>query len=329
MCDCNSDLSDFDLYDIPEFPGNVRFQDGYVIEPDLDDFAKAAEQLQSETETKSEDEILSVHSKPTQATSLHCSVVDKIAHQIQGSLTHVTPFEQLRWHPDAPHEVLRPLRDTSAVLNGPARPVRAETNAQRQQRLLRRILTNPDQRKERAVALNQLQQEVVRLDFGSDKAPLQISRILKLAHEVASKTESTASELFSSSVNQARRRYQKSITRGKGSVDGIKPSRKASNLPIINSESSQGSKTAPAQGFLEPEGKLLMGNGRYIQDNFQRLHHAVNSGSTIAPPRYKAVRDHIRQLAQALGINQEIELAKFEFLYNRRSCVIVYTQARH
>jgi hypothetical protein len=85
-------------------------------------------------------------------------IVNNTAHYLQGSLIHVTPFDQLRWHPDAPLEILRALPQTSTILNRFAETVGEETKAYPQQRLLRKIIANPNHRKERAQAIGQLRE---------------------------------------------------------------------------------------------------------------------------------------------------------------------------
>jgi hypothetical protein len=77
---------------------------------------------------------------------------------------------------------------------------------------------------------------------------------------------------------------------------------------------------------LVNEVKPLLHRASAVLYSLQNLHHAVNSGTSIPEARYATVRQQVMQLAQILVFDQEVELAKFDFLYNRRSCIIQYFQ---
>lgn len=237
MCDYGSDFSGVDLYDMPEFPGHGPLQVGFHGGPDFDASVEGARQWSPESGTVSDDDVLFVMSRPVQAALRPQSpVLNNTAHYVQDSTLHVAPFEQLIWHPAAPRETVRAIPKPPAALNHSAGPVRTETNAQQQQRLLRRIVANPHRRKKRAAALNELQREAAKLNFESEQAPLQIWEIQKLAQKSAFKTESTSSELFVQYVNQARRRHLRSVAKAQR---GARPSENAPQLPGINLGNAQ------------------------------------------------------------------------------------------
>ena len=314
MCDYDSDCSDIDLYDIPEFPGYDQVQVGPEGEPDINASLESAEQCSSKTGTDSNDDVLFIMSRPVQtAHQPDNPMVNNTAHYLQASLIHVTPFDQLRWHPDAPLEILRALPETSAILNHSAETVREETKVHRQQRLLRGIIGNPNHRKERAKAIGQLEREAAKIDFESEQAPFQISELQKLAQKLASKTETTAAELFARYIRLARKRQGKFVAKGQREGSGSRASGKVLQSLSINLGSAEESRTTPVIG-----GKPLNRKVRSITKSLLKLHDAVNSGNTIPQSQFKIVRSQVKQLAQVLRLNPEVELSKFDFLYNQR-----------
>jgi hypothetical protein len=315
MCDYDSDHSDVGLYDIPEFPGYDQLQVGYESEPDTRASVEGAEQYSSETGADSNDDVLFILSRPVQAAlQPDIPVVNDTAHEVQVPSHHVTNFGQQNLT-----EIFRTIAEPSEVLNRSVKAPREETNAQRQQRLLQRILANPHQRKERAKALGQLQREAEKLNFVSGQAPFKISELQQLAQQLASKTESTASELVAQYIHQARKRHARSVVKAQGGGSGSRASENVSQSPSINSGGAQESRTAAVKSVLVKGGKPLIRKASRIQNSLLRLHNAVNSGTTIAQPQYKTVRAQIMQLARALEINQEVEIAKFDLLYHQRS----------
>jgi len=314
MCDYDSGYSDLDLYDIPEFPGYDQLQVDHEEEPDTRAPVKGAEQCSSETGVDSNDDVLIAMSKPVQAALRPDNpVVNNTAHCVQGSSIHVISFDQLRWYPDAPLEILRALPETSAILNPSEETVREETKAYRQQRLLRAIIANPSHRKERAKAIGQLEREAAKIDFESEQAPFQISKLQKLTQKVASKTETTAGELFAQYIRRARKRQAKFVAKGQREGSESAASEKVLQSLSINLGNAEESRTTTVIG-----GKPLNRKVKSITKSLLKLHNAVNSGNTIPQTQFKIVRDQVRQLAQVLQLNPEIEISKFDFLYNQR-----------
>lgn len=62
-------------------------------------------------------------------------------------------------------------------------------------------------------AISQVKREVAKINFDSEQAPFQISELRKLAQKVASKTETTATELFAQYIRLARKRQESSLPR--------------------------------------------------------------------------------------------------------------------
>jgi hypothetical protein len=321
MCDNDSDYSEIDLYDIPEFPGYGPLQGCPGGEPDLHASIEKAKPDSSETRTDSEDEVSFTLSKPALAAPRpDSSIVDNTAHDIQVISQHVIIFDQ----PNPP-EIPRAPSQILALPSPSAHIVTKETSAHREQRLLREIIANPRRRKERAAALGQLQKQAAKLDFASAQAPLQISELHKLTQRLASQTENTASELFARYLRQARKRYAKSFANATGGSGSEVFENILQSLSAILG-SAQGPRTLPAEDVLVKEVKPFLHRASAVQDSLQNLHHAVNSGTSIPEAQYATVRQQVMQLAQTLGFDQEVELAKFDFLYNRRSCIIQYFQ---
>jgi hypothetical protein len=319
MCDNDSNYPEIGLYDIPEFLGYDPLQDCSGGEPSLQASIEKAKPDSSETRTDSEDEVSFTLSKPALAPPRpDISIVDNTAHNIQVVSQHVIIFDQQN-----PPEIPRASPQILAPPSPSAHIVTKETSAHREQRLLREIIANPRRRKERATALTQLQRQAAKLDLASAQAPLRISELHKLTQRLASQTENTASELFARYLRQARKRYSKSIVNAKG---GSEVSKNILQSLSVNLGSAQGSRTLPTEDVLIIEVKPLLHRASAVQDTLQNLHHTVNSGATIPEARYATVRQQVMQLAQTLGFDQEVELAKFDFLYNRRSCIIQYFQ---
>lgn len=162
--------------------------------------------------------------------------------------------------------------------------------------------------------MSQLERAATKLDFGPNQAQAQIADLRKLTHEVSSKTERTADKLFQQYIRHARRRYAKSVARAQGGGSGSAAA-EIVLLPLrISVSSAQGSGPVPVIA-----GKPLNRKAKSVTKSLLKLHNAVNSRSTIPKSQYKSVRDQVKQLAQGLRLGSEVELSKFDFLYNRRS----------
>jgi len=74
--------------------------------------------------------------------------------------------------------------------------MREETKAYPQHKLLRKIIANPNQWRERAQAIGQLEREAAKIDLELEQAPFQISELQKLTREITLKSETTTVELF-------------------------------------------------------------------------------------------------------------------------------------
>jgi hypothetical protein len=95
MCDYDSDYSDINLYDIPEFPGHDQLQVSPKGEHDIRASNEGAEQCLSKTGADSEDDVIFILNKPAQATPRPDGhMVDDTAHHDQVSHSHVTNFGQ-------------------------------------------------------------------------------------------------------------------------------------------------------------------------------------------------------------------------------------------
>lgn len=139
MCDYDSDYSDIDLYDIPEFPGYDQLQVGPEGEPAIRASNECAEQCSSESGADSEDDVIFILSKPARATLRpDIRMVDDTAHHDLVSHSHVTNFRQPN-----PSEISRTTTNISPALNCSAENKRKESTAYRQQRLLRGIIADP------------------------------------------------------------------------------------------------------------------------------------------------------------------------------------------
>jgi hypothetical protein len=313
MCDYDSDCSDINLYDIPEFPGYDQLQVGPEGKADVNASVEDAEHSASKTKAESDDDVLFILSRPAQgALRPDIPMLTNTAHYVQASPINVTPFSQLRWHPDAPLETLRPLPQTFATLNRSTENVREETKAHQRQRLLRGIIANPNHRKERANAIGQLEREAAKIDFESKEAPFQISELQKLTQRVASKTEATAGELFAQYIRLARKRQGKFVAKGQREGSGSRASERVLQSLSINLGSTEESRT-PVIG-----GKPLNRKVKSLTKSLLKLHNTVNSGNTIAKSQFKTVRGQVKQLAQGLRLNPEVELSKFDFLCSQR-----------